>query len=139
MRRALAAGVIAALCALSLTGCILQGIPEGRSCLPVLTAEPRTAHAGETVVIASATRCDAPRPDGGWTVLVAPSGRPDHGVRTTVTDEFDGAFRVEVMIPEGFERGEASAAIENWDYSTCEDGGGAGSCAGAVVDFVVTD
>jgi len=63
-----------------------------------------------------------------------PTGQPELGVRLTVTDAFDGAFRVQMTVPTDFPAGAAFAGIENWDYSACSDNA---SCASASVDFTV--
>lgn len=90
----------------------------------------------------SDTSCEVAPPSGGWSVLVAPVGHPDQGVRTEVDDGFDGSFSVSVDIPLDFPPGEAFAAIDNWDYSPCDDtnsNNSAGSCAAASGSFTVAE
>jgi hypothetical protein len=125
----------AAALAFSLSGCITTSPPPSTSlCTPRFTIEPAVVPPGGTITLASDTECDAAQPNGGWSVLIAPVGRPDEGVRTTVTDVFDGSFSVNLSVPATFPIGEAFAGIENWDYSECR---GSGSCASASASFTV--
>jgi len=133
------AAALAAL-ALLVSGCVSSAPPSTSWCVPRIFVEPAVVSPGETITMSSDSSCDAPQPSGGWSVLVAPVGHPDEGVRTAITDDFDGSFSVTVTIPLDFPTGEAFAAIDNWDYSPCDDTnsvGGNASCAGASGSFIV--
>jgi len=121
---------------LGLTGCTVSSSPPpaGSFCVPRFTIEPSVVRAGDTISIASDTKCDVDPPREGWVVIAAPVGSPEQGVRTTVTDRFDGTFRVELGLSSDFRVGDAFAGIENWDYSQCAD---TGSCASASAPFTV--
>jgi len=115
-------------------GCTFSASPATSTCLPRFAIEPSEVRPGDSITLVSDTPCDVAPPEGGWTVLAAPSGMPDLGVRATTTEDFDGSFRVQLELPDDFAPGDAFAGIDNWDYSACSDGG---SCASASVDFVV--
>ncbi|MEO8527686.1 MAG: hypothetical protein ABI435_01260 [Pseudolysinimonas sp.] len=133
-RRLLGTG-LAAL-ALMVSGCTSTSPPASSFCVPRFTIEPSVASPGDTITLTSDTTCDVEPPGGGWSVVLAPVGQLELGVRTNVADGFDGSFSITLSVPATFPSGEAFAGIENWDYSTCSDTAG-GSCASATATFTV--
>lgn len=113
--------------------------------------QPGVAAPGDTITLTSDTVCGDPRPDGGWVVTAGHVGGEADILRTTSDDDFDGSFRATLVLPADFPQGEASAGIENWDYSFCSgsdsgsasggdtdrDSSGGGSCAAAMGSFHV--
>jgi hypothetical protein len=126
---------VALLLAIPLTLTALVGCSAPKPvCVPRITVTPSEAHAGDTVTVESSDVCDVTVPRNGWRVVVSPTG--DRGPKTTVTTSaaFDGAFSVTLTLPDDIPEGDASAGVENWDYSTCDD---AASCAGPYSGFTV--
>lgn len=106
-----------------------SGGGEGaRSCVPQLTVRPGTAHPGDTVTVSSSDVCDVPVPDRGWTVSVRQPLEDGREVTVRSADPFDGSWSTSVALPADFPVGETSVGIDNWDYSSCDDGA---SCAAA--------
>lgn len=126
--------VMVAVAALLLSGCSAMPNEISDFCVPALDVKPTIAHAGQTLFVSSDSVCAADVPPGGWVVVAAPVGRLSDGVRVTSPKEVDGSFRLALELPDEFPVGDAFVAIENWDYSSCSDGGG---CAGAEASFTV--
>jgi hypothetical protein len=106
----------------------------GGFCVPQLTVRPGTAHPGDTVTVSSSDVCDVPVPDRGWTVSVRQPLEDGREVTVRSADPFDGSWSTSVALPADFPVGETSVGIDNWDYSSCDDGA---SCAAASGDFRV--
>jgi hypothetical protein len=126
---------VALLLAVPLTLTALVGCSTPKPvCVPRITVTPGEAHAGDTVTVESSDVCEVTVPRDGWRVVISPTG--DHGPSTTVTtsEAFDGSFSTEVTLPDDIPEGDASAGVENWDYSTCDDNA---SCAGPYSGFSV--
>jgi len=130
MRRSVALLLAAPLTLTALVGC---STPKP-VCVPRITVTPSEAHAGDTATVESPDVCEVTVPRDGWRVNISPTG--DRGPSTTVTtsEAFDGSFSAEVTLPDDIPAGDASAGVENWDYSTCDD---AASCVGPYGGLIV--
>ena len=119
---------------LSITACAAAPAAEEAFCVPRITVEPQSVAGGDTIILTSDDFCGAEMPEEGWAVSAAPQDRIDDAVVIRSTEEFDGAFRVDITLPIDFSAGPAFAGIDGWDYSGCPDDA---SCASPTGDFVV--
>lgn len=103
-------------------------------CVPRLTVTPSQAHAGDTLTIESSDVCEVTVPRDGWRVVVSPTENRGPETAVTTLEAFDGSFSATVTLPDDIPEGDASAGVENWDYSTCDD---TASCAGPYSGFTV--
>ncbi|WP_420369099.1 hypothetical protein [Curtobacterium sp. L1-20] len=133
MRGFVAIGLAVVVGAGALSACTSSSGGSG-FCVPRLTVRPGTAHPGDTVTVSSSDVCDVPVPDRGWTVSVRQPLEDGREVTVRSADPFDGSWSTSVALPADFPVGETSVGIDNWDYSSCDDGA---SCAAASGDFRV--
>lgn len=125
-------------CTLMLGGCATSSPPVddagAAACVPLVRIEPRVASPGDTVTVIVDDDCDLEAPEGGWEVMVAPVGRFESAIRSTVAADLDEGFSVAIPLPPGFPAGEAFGGIDGWDFSHCPD---SASCASPTGDFSV--
>ena len=133
LRRWVAAIAVFAVAAVT-SGCASP--PPDGWCVPRITVTPSLASPGESITLTSDTKCDAPLPRDGWVVSAAHVGDGDEPLVSLISqDEFDGDFTATLELPTNFPLGEASAGIENWNYSDCS--GSSGSRASPSGGFTV--
>ena len=130
MRRFVALLLSIPLTLMALAGCSAPA----PACVPQLEVTPNPAHPGDRVQVRSSNVCGVAVPREGWRVDVSSGGEQHSVVSATTSQAFDGTFSVTVTLPNGIAEGDASAHIQNWDYSTCPDDA---SCIGASGYFTI--
>jgi hypothetical protein len=129
--------VIACSGALLLAGCSAALTdPSGQGCVPLVSVQPETVRAGDTITVVVSPGCDSAAPADGWVIRAAPVGKLDQAVRVSTSADLASGFEIELLLPKDFPPGAAFAGLDDWDYSNCPDNA---SCASPSGDFVVTD
>ena len=136
MRRSQSRLLIGALCAVVLTGCAQTrpGMGGAGGCVPLVSVQPQTVVAGDTITVTIAPGCNPETPADGWMIIGSPVGNLDAAVRTPLAADFADGLEVELQLPASFPSGPAFAGVDEWDFSSCADNE---SCAGPTTDFVV--
>lgn len=124
--------------AVLLSGVLTSGCSSTASnpaaCVPRVAVRPATVVPGGTITVSVEAGCDRKTPEGGWTILAAPLGKPELAVKQKVDRPLSDGFSLSVSVPESFPAGDAYAGITEWDYSSCDDGA---SCPGPTRPFTV--
>ncbi|WP_394194950.1 hypothetical protein [Microbacterium foliorum] len=124
---------IAILIATGLTACA----PATERCLPAsLGASSTQVSPGESLTVESAAAgCELGYLNGATYSIVLISASGERSAAVEVPVERDGSFSAEILVPETFPTGEASALVSGSSYDECGDD--PGSCAVYSVDVVI--